>query len=96
MTLAQPQPGDEIAVDPNDAVPTAGRRIFHRPKDGNGLWRVLDNAEADLSQPKEFVVKGKQPNIYSTGHNWQVKVKDDDESTGSMRRGVVELEAWAY
>lgn len=82
--MSKPNPGDEIAVDAGEP-----HKVWHRPP--NAPWRMLDNAQADLSNPERFTIKrsGQTGTIYRHTDNWSIDVLDDGESMPTMRRGRV-------
>ena len=83
--MNKPAPGSIIYTDIVDGTP-ADTWIA---ADGRAE-RITDDVTVDASASDHFVVSGKPPqSIFPQQPPWQVKVKDDDESTGSMRRGRV-------
>lgn len=83
--MNKPSPGNIIYTDIVDGVP-ADTWIA---ADGTAK-RITDDVTVDASAPEHFIVSAKPPpTIFPAVPPWSVKVKDDDESTGSMRRGTV-------
>ncbi len=76
---SKPEPGDVVFHEP-------GLDTWHQH--GGVVEDITRETLVDVTEPDHFTVRG-------TLHpQWEVIVKDDDESSGIMRRGVVQ--AWAY